>query len=328
MNEVALAALFAVLVVVLFVLALMEASLLHLRRSAVVADAASGDRSARRLLELLDDLPRVMNAILLAVLLSQVTATAIAGLLAARLSEGGGVTIATVAVTVVLFIYGEAIPKTVAIRRPRHSARRLAPLTRAVRWVLGPVVAVLVWIAEVQSPRSRDLDEHGGVSEDELLHLTGEAAAAGHIEPSDAELIERSFDLGDLRAGEILVPLERVVGTPTTTPVSEALSILIAAGHRRLVVSERSPERVVGFVRIRDLADAATSQPELPVGELVQEALAVGADDLIIEVLRAMQAAGRHLAVVRAASSDVVGILTVEDIVEELVGSIDEPDEN
>ncbi|MCB1029461.1 MAG: hypothetical protein KDB24_17040, partial [Microthrixaceae bacterium] len=61
MNEVALAALFAVLVVVLFVLALMEASLLHLRRSAVVADAASGDRSARRLLELLDDLPRVMN---------------------------------------------------------------------------------------------------------------------------------------------------------------------------------------------------------------------------------------------------------------------------
>ncbi|MEZ5371945.1 MAG: CNNM domain-containing protein [Microthrixaceae bacterium] len=88
MNEVALAALFAVLVVVLFVLALMEASLLHLRRSAVVADAASGDRSARRLLELLGDLPRVMNAILLAVLLSQVTATAIAGLLAARPVRG------------------------------------------------------------------------------------------------------------------------------------------------------------------------------------------------------------------------------------------------
>ncbi|MEZ5371946.1 MAG: CNNM domain-containing protein [Microthrixaceae bacterium] len=151
------------------------------------------------------------------------------------------------AVTVVLFIYGEAIPKTVAIRRPRHLFQAVGSADRAVRWVLGPVVAVLVWIAEVQSPLSRDLDEHGGVSEDELLHLTGEAAAA-YIEPSDAELIERSFDLGDLRAGEILVPLEQVVGTPTTTPVSEALSILIAAGHRRLVVSERSPERVVGFV--------------------------------------------------------------------------------
>ncbi|MEZ5381775.1 MAG: CNNM domain-containing protein [Microthrixaceae bacterium] len=314
------------LVAVLFVLAMTEASLLHLRRSAVAAKAQAGDRTAQHLLDMLDDLTKVMNSILLAVLLAQVLATGIAGVLAGRHSEGSGVTVATVAVTVVLFVYGEAIPKTIAIRRPLHHARRLLPVVRGVRLLMGPAVVVLVWVAELQLPSRGRERERTEVSEDELLHLTGEAAAAGRIELSDAELIERSFALGDLRIGEVLVPRDAMVGVSADAPVSEALSTSIAAGHRRLVVFEGSRHHVVGFVRLRDLADANTDDPDQPVGPLVLEALTVAEGDLVIKVLRAMQAGGRHLAVVRDAAQVTLGMVTIEDIVEELVGAIDEPE--
>ena len=128
------------LVACLFVLAMVEASLLHVRRSAVAADAANGDRGSQRLLGLLDELPTVMNTVLLAVLLVQVSSTAIAGALAQRWFGGTGITIATIAVTVVLFIYGEAIPKTIAIADPARYARRFSRLVHVLGVVLGPVV--------------------------------------------------------------------------------------------------------------------------------------------------------------------------------------------
>ena len=109
MLEVGLLVTLIALVVVLFVLAMVEASLLHARRSAVAVRAAEGDRPSQRLLELLDDLPRVMNTVLLAVLLAQVTSAAIAGVLAQRWLGETGVTVGTLGLTVILFIYGEAL---------------------------------------------------------------------------------------------------------------------------------------------------------------------------------------------------------------------------
>ena len=231
---------FIALVVGLFVLALIEASLLHLRRSEVAVEAEGGDRRAARLLLLLDDLPRVMNAVLLAVLLGQVTATTIAGVLARRWVGGTGITIATVMVTVLLFVYGEAIPKTLAIRQPYKIALRLSGVTRWISVVLRPFVSVLVFIANKQSPAGTT-DTVTAISEEELLHLADEAANAGRIEESDAELIARSFTMGDRRAGEIMVPRDDICAVSHDTPIDVALRTAITAGHRRVPVFQREP---------------------------------------------------------------------------------------
>lgn len=314
------------LVALLFILAMVEASLLHVRRSAVVAAAAEGDPRTQRLLDLVDDLPVVMNSVLLAVLLGQVTATSIAGVLARRWSEGGGVTLAAIGVTVVLFLYGEALPKTFAIRRPLHHARRLVPVVWVCHHVLGPFVAVLVWLADRQTPGSDGVDTVSAVSEGELLHLAVEAAEAGEIDVSDAELIERSFTVGDLRAAEILIPLPKVITVDRSTPVGVALSSAIDAGHRRLPVIEPTTKDVLGFVRLRDLAEATRADPDQPVEGHVRPVLTVDTAAPVIEVLRQMQATGRHLAVVVDQRGATAGIMTIEDIVEELVGAIDEPE--
>jgi CBS domain containing-hemolysin-like protein len=321
--DLGLLAVLAGLISFLFVLAMVEAALLHVRRSEVAAAAVDGDRGSHRLLCLLDELPEVMNTVLLAVLLVQVSSTAIAGVLAQRWFGGTGVTIATVAVTVVLFIYGEAIPKTIAIAHPARHARRFGRLIRVLRALLGPVVSVLVRIAKWQY--RGDVAAVSAVSEGELLHLTGEAAAAGRIDPSDAELIEKSFTLGDLRVGDIAIRLADVVSVSTSTPAASALRTAIDAGHRRIVVHDGSPDRIVGFVRLRDLADSRSIGDDAITRSSVREALFVARSALVIDVLREMQRTRCHLAVVTGADAVAVGIVTIEDIIEELLGEIDEP---
>lgn len=329
MNLVGLALLAALLLLVgmLFVMALIEASLLHVRRSAVATRADAGDRRARRLLGLLDDLPRVMNAVLLAVLLCQVSATTLSGVIAQRWFGASAATATAIVVTMVLFVYGEAIPKTIAIRRPTEIADRLVTPTRVVATVLRPFVVLLVWIAELQSPRSDTSDIDPGVDEDELLHLTGEAAAAGRIERSDAELVERSFSVGDRRAGQIMVARDDVVTVRATVSVDEALRLAIQEGHRRLPVVDEHSGAIVGVVRLRDLARAATTDVGSTIADHVRDTFSVPESLTAIDVLRRMQSTGNHLAVVIGDEpAEPVGILTIEDIVEELVGTIAEPE--
>lgn len=324
--DMGLSVVLVLLVSSLFVLAMIEASMLHVRRSAVATDATHGDRASERLVGLLDDLPSVMNSVLLAVLIGQVTATAIAGVLAQRWFGGIGITLATVAVTVVLFVYGEAIPKTIAINEPIRHAKRLSAITATLNVALKPMVWLLVKIAARQSVGGRGVDTVTAVSERELLHLTDEAAAQGQIGASDAELIERSFVLGDLRVDQVLVPLDRVVSVPIGATVGTALEAALRAGHRRLPVYDGTPERLVGFVRLRDLAAASMDSGEDLVARHVRDAVRVDSSALIIDVLRSMQTHRRHIAFVAGRQRAVVGIVTVEDIVEELLGEIDEPE--
>ncbi len=317
---------FFALVAVLFVLAMVEASLLHVRRSAVAAHARDTDRQAVRLLGLLAELPTVMNSVLLTVLLTQVTATAIAGVLAQRWIGGVGITIAALAVTVVLFVYGEAIPKTIAIADPVRHARRFSGLTRALTRVLRPVVSLLLQVARWQSPTIDRGNTVGAVSERELLHLTGEAAEAGEIDRSDAELIQKSFTLGDLLVSDIMIPINDVISVAASTPVDAALHTAIGAGHRRLIVHDGSPDRAIGFVRLRDLAHATMVSDDGTAGTYVRDAPTVHSAALVIDVFREMQRTRRPLAVITNTDDTLVGIVTVEDIVEELLGHIDEPD--
>lgn len=324
-RTIALIALFVVLVVALFGLAIIEASLLHLRRSAVAARASDGDERSVRLLTVLDHLPRVMNTVLLTVLFAQVTATTVMAALARQLSAGLGVTVTTVVVTVVLFVYGEAIPKTIAIRDPLRHARRLVGVVQVMDTLLGPFVKVLLWVAELQSPKTAGSGAFDIVTERELRLISSDAAIAGAIERSDAELIERSFRLGDLRTAGVLVPLGDIISVSASSPVDAALDVALGAGHRRLPVHETSPDHLTGFVRLRDLARVASSNPSAPVSDVMRAALHMPVDSKIIDVLRTMQATTRHLALVENADGATVGMITIEDIVEELVGSIREP---
>jgi CBS domain containing-hemolysin-like protein len=223
------------LVIIAVFLAATEAALLRVSpvKARVLAD--EGDRKAARVVTLIDDLPRVLNSVLLVVLLTQIGAATLAGVIADRHFGSLGVTLASVGLTFVMFVYSEAIPKTIAVRRPLFVARLVAgPIQLLIR-PMGPVVNVLIWFADLQAP-GRGVTTSASVTEAELRRMAADAEEAGEIETSDFELIERAFRVGDATIAEVVVPRTEVVGVAATESITTALDIALESGHRRLPV--------------------------------------------------------------------------------------------
>ncbi len=314
------------LLVAAVILGASEAALLRVQRVRVEVAAGDGDRGALRLLRLLDDLPRVLNTVLLVVLLVQIGAATVTGMLSGRHFGNLGVSIASVALTVVLFVYAEAIPKTYAVRHPYQVARATTPILSALAWLLRPVVTVLVQFADMQAPGS-GIAASTTVTEEELRRLASHAAIEGAIEQTDQELMERAFELGDRRVVEILTPRTEVVAVAADVTIREALDTAITSGHRRLPIYDGGLDNVVGVVRLQDLAAAITDRPDDFVTAVATDQLVVPETKRVVELLGEMQSSGVYLALAVDEHGGTEGIVTIEDVVAELVGRVSDEGE-
>lgn len=316
-------ALVALLLFAVF-LAAAEASLLRVTEVRARALAASGDRRSARLFDLVQRLPQVLNLILLLALLSQIGSATITGVLAQRWIGNVGVTVASVVLTVVLFIYGEAIPKTYAVRHAQRTARFVSAPIAFLERLLRPLVRLLVWIADIQMP-GKGITTSATVTEDELRLLAVEAADEGEITEIDRDLIDRVFRFGDREVDDIMVPRPDIVAVDRSTNLEEALRVALQTGHRRLPVFSNDMDHIEGVVRLRDLIEAR-DRDETSLNSVVYEPLVVPESKRVSGLLAEMQAQNNHMAVVVDEYGVTVGIVTIEDVAEELLGSIsDEP---
>jgi len=300
-------------------LAAAEVSLVRVRRAQVGIEVPSGSRRSRQLLTLLDELPVALNTVLLLALLCQVGAATIAGYWAQRTFGDLAVSVSSIVVTVLLFIYAEAVPKTLAVSAPVRYAVRLSPMVAVLVRLLRHPVQAMVRFADIQSPATASFSTV--LSEPELLASAEEAARAGEIDHDDAGLIERSFRFGDAAVSAIMVPADRIVALHGQVDTTAALAIAIGAGHRRLPVTGSSLDEVLGHVRLRDLVAASQENPRTSVASICAEMLRCPPDEPVAELLRAMQSAGVWIALV-VDDGRTRGLVTIEDIVAELVGEI------
>ena len=306
-------------------LALAEASLLRISEYRVRAIADEGGNAALRLLNLVDRLPEVLNLILFLALLAQIGAATVTGILAQRWFGNLGVTLASVVLTIVLFVYGEAIPKTYAVRHVEATALRVARPISFLERVLRPLVALLIWVADVQMP-GKGITTTPTVTEEELRLLAYRAAHEGEITEADLTLIERAFRFGDRRADDIMVPRPDIVAVDASTEVERALEIALAAGHRRLPIYEGSLEHITGVVRLRELTEAR-DRGATDLRTLATPPLVVPESKSVTSLLAEMQDQNNHLAVVVDEYGATAGLVTVEDVAEELLGTISDVDE-
>ena len=308
------------------VLSLAEVSIIRLRRTQLLVGQPRDDPRSRRLLRLLDELPIVLNSVLLVVLFLQVGASAIGGFLANRWFGGYGLTVATILMTMLLFVYAEAIPKTVAVRSPHRTALLVLPLLVVLVKVLRPFVGVLVRLANLQSPGPPT--SPGALKEEEIRALARESAAAGEITAGDAALVDRSFEFNDRRVVDVMVPRERIAAIEGTQTVSEAAARAVSLGHRRLPVYGADIDDIIGVLRLRDVVSLARRDQTIEAGSVAGDVMRCRPQQMISEVLREMQRTGHRLAIVIAPDGRTQGLVTVEDVVAELVGEIadDDPD--
>ena len=304
------------------VLGAAEVAIVRLRRSSVLVEARSRSKRAVRLLRLLDDLPVVLNAVLFLALGLQVSAATIAGVLAGRWFGGIGVTVTSVVLTAALFVYAEAVPKTRAMQAPMATALRLTPLLQVVVVTLRPLVTLLVWLAGLQT--SGQASAAGALTEEEIRALARESAAAGSIGEGDAELVARSFEFNDRQVADVMVGRDDISAVADSVTAGDALSFAVAVGHRRLPVHGEDVNDIVGVVRLRDLAAAVAAGSDPVVSSLADDVLRCGPGDPISTLLTRMQRSGRWMAVVCDDHRRTLGLVTIEDVVAELVGEIED----
>jgi len=239
-----------------------------------------------------------------------------------------------VALTIVAFLHmviGEMVPKNVAIADPERTMLALAVPNRAYVTVFGPVLRILNALsnAGVRLLGVEPRDELAtAASAEELAAMLGASRDEGLIEDVAHQLLTGALDLGDRRIATVMVPPDRVVWLPRTATPAEAEALVVASGHTRLLVAGAGVEDLLGFVHAKDLltlSGPARHRP-LPLGR-VRRMLVVEARTSLDDALLEMQQARVHVAVVTDGDGRTLGIATLEDVIEALVGDIrDESD--
>lgn len=237
-----------------------------------------------------------------------------------------GLGLVIIAITFVSLVFGELVPKAVALRHPEVVASAVArPILLLSRASSG-----LVWLLTASTSAVLRLTGLGRIeqstfiSEDEVRYLVREGTARGIFEKSEEELVHNVFEFGDTTVREIMVPRPQVLGLDVNTPGDELVRHAAAIGHSRVPVYRESIEHPVGILMLKDLLRALAEEQPLVLAALIHPPLFVPETAKISVVLREFQLHRQQLALVVDEYGIVAGLVTVEDIVEEIVGDIRE----
>ncbi len=307
------------------VLSLAETGLVRTSRARARALEEGRHRGARSLARLVEDPERFLAPVLLLVLICQLVAATLVGVEASRLFGPLGVAVATVFEVVVIFVVGEAVPKQWAVRHPDRAALFAAPLVTALLRFppIRAISGVLIGLARVLTPKGSKHVAEPDVTESELLALADVAVDEALIENEERRLISQVFDFGDTIVREVMRPRPDVVAVEMATPAGAALERAMSAGVSRLPAYAGNVDNIDGIAYTRDLMRAIRDGHEQrPVGELVRPAHYVPETKRVAPLLREMQQGHFHLAVVVDEYGGTAGVVTMEDLIEELVGEI------
>jgi putative hemolysin len=313
-----------VLVVSAAVLAMAETSLTHLGRGRARALEEEGARGARNLTRMLDDREQHLNPVLLLVLICHLSAATIIAVLADHRWGLQGVLIALAVEVVVIFIVAEAAPKTWALQDPGRSAIVATPLIRALavfpplRWITGLFVA----IARLLVP-GRTRIQGPAVSEEELLAMAGVAVDEAVIDSDEQELIKSIIEFGDTVVREVMVPRPDMITVQADFRIADVMEIVVMNGFSRVPAYSEGIDDVVGIAYAKDLMRAdLDGRADDPVRSVLRPAHFVPESKRVAALLREMQAEQYHIAVVVDEYGATAGLVTLEDLIEELVGEI------
>jgi CBS domain containing-hemolysin-like protein len=306
------------------VLALAETALTHLGRARAAALAEEHRRGSGALVRLLEHRERALNPVLLLLLMCHLGAATIIAVIARSHFGAVGVLIAFVIELAVIFVLAEAVPKIYALIETDRAALAVAPFVQGLSHVLPLrwLTRMLIGFANVLVP-GRGRRSGPTVSEEELLALAGVAAQDSVIDAEERVFIESVLDFGDTVVREVMVPRPDMVTVSADFRVTDAVEVVILNGFSRLPVSGASIDDIVGIAYAKDLMRAERDgRGEIVVSDLMRPPQFVPETKRVAEMLREMQTQKFHLAIVIDEYGGTAGLVTLEDLIEELVGEI------
>jgi CBS domain containing-hemolysin-like protein len=321
-----------------------EYALVRSRRTRLEQMRDEGVKGARLALAQLANINEYISAVQIGVTLTSIGIGALGepaladvfkSALGTTLAHGAAVAISAIVAFLIIssaqLVAGEMVPKFYAIDRAESVARRVARPLQAVSILFHPVTAVLTGIADrILRLLGVDMsEERRGGSPDELKRLIAESHAGGHIDLGEAGMLSGVFHLHEQEARQVMTPIPAVVTVDAAQDVEAALKLCVSSGHTRLVVTEADDrDRVRGIVHSNTLVQQLMEDgPHSPIAPLVHDAPIVPETKPLDDLLADLQRQRTSMAVIVDEYGRVVGIVTVEDIIEEVVGEItDETD--
>ena len=306
------------------VMAMAETAFTRASRIKLRGFADAGDKRAERLLTLFDEPERTLNSVLLIVLLSQMTSATLLGSVLESTGGAWGFALGTIAEVFVFFTFAEVAPKTYAVKHPEKAAlglsRLLVFLTRFLP--LRLFVKAFIGLANVILP-GKDSAKTALVTEAEILAMVDVAADESSIEDEEKNLIHSVLEIGDTPISDVMMPRTQMEAIEADDSVEAGIALMINSGFSRLPCYEGSTDDIVGLVYLKDLvAQSAAGAGSAAVRDCLREAVFVPESKKVDELLRMMQARKFHMAIVVDEFGGTAGIVTMEDLLEEIVGEI------
>ncbi|MEO5679032.1 MAG: hemolysin family protein [Acidimicrobiales bacterium] len=312
-----------VLVVLAGFFAMAETALTRMSRVKVVALQEAGKRGANALSKVVNAPERYINPVLLLVLICHTLLATLVGKIVGPYGVVGFV-VSYLIELVVIFVLAESGPKTFAVQRTEQAALLAAPAIVVVS-NFPPVRLLtrgLIGLANVLFP-GRGSPIGPSTSEHELLALASEAEQEEVIETEERELIHSIIEFGDTITREVMVARPDMVSIDARSSIDDALEILLLAGYSRMPVHNSSIDDIRGLIYLKDLVRASRDgKGDETVESLVRDAHIVPETKRVAVLMREMQLGQFHMAVVVDEYGGVAGIVTLEDLIEELVGEI------
>jgi CBS domain containing-hemolysin-like protein len=312
------------LVVLGSLLALAESSLTRMTRVKALALEEEGRRNAALLVRLETDPPRYLNSVYLAVMIVQNGSAILVAILSQREFGSLGVTIASLVFTLLYFVFVEAMSKTFGVLHSDRVALALAPLV----WFLGRLLAWptrgLIGLANVLLP-GKGIKAGPFVSEEEIRSMVQVGTEEGSIDEGERALIHSIFEFGDTIVREVMVPRPDIIAIEDDKALRDVQALVLTHGISRIPVydADEDLDSVIGIVFAKDVLKALhQGKHDMPLSEIVREARWVPETKKVADLLKEMQREKFHMALVTDEYGSVTGLVSLEDLLEELVGEI------
>ncbi|WP_188986719.1 hemolysin family protein [Saccharopolyspora thermophila] len=313
------------------VFAASESAITVASRARVDELVREGRGGARQLAQLLADRPRHVNLLLLLRLACEMGATVLVTVVALRIagSEAWAVVIAGLVMLVASYVLVGVGPRTLGRQHPYGIGLKVAAPVRMLARVLNPLTRLLILVGNMITP-GKGFREGPFSTEVELRELVDLAGERGVVAAGEREMIHSVFELGDTLAREVMVPRTEIIWIEQTKSARQAQALCLRSGFSRIPVIGESVDDIVGVATLKDLTRAVLESGDQvgpPVSELMRPASFVPDTKRLDELLREMQLSRSHLAIAVDEYGGTAGLLTIEDIIEEIVGEItDESD--
>lgn len=290
--------------------------------------AEEGDKKAKRALDVAEDFDRLLSTILVGNNVVNMASASIATVLATAMFGPSGAAVATVVMTVLVLIFGEILPKTLAKESSESIAMATSGFLAVFLKVMRPIVWVFVKIKDVMIRLIHKAENKPSVTEEELKYIVESIEQEGVLEEQESELVQSALEFDEITVQEILTPRVDVLALNVDCPVDEAVKTVMDAHYSRIPVYRGTIDSVIGVLQVRDLLKSVVRGGETALTHLLTDCVYVHKTMKISALLAQLKAKKLHLAVVNDDYGGTMGIVTMEDVLEQLVGDIwDESDE-